>query len=82
VGNVLASVVPTGGTSGPAAGFGGMMQIVEALAQPAGEGVSAAMEAVHTGAPNDSGAPGGPASPGQVPGKPAGSSRSGEIAGA
>ena len=82
VGNVLASVVPTGGTYGPAAGFGAMAQIVEALAQPAGEGVSAAMEAVHTGAPNDSGAPGGPASPGQVPGKPAGSGRSGEIAGA
>src|ERR1700677_3641942 len=82
VGNVLASVVPTGGTSGPAAGFGAMMQIVEALAQPAGEGMSAAMEAAHTGAPDDSGAPGGPASPGQVPGKPAGSGRSGEIAGA
>jgi WXG100 family type VII secretion target len=71
-GNVLASGVPTGGASGPASGIGALMQVAMALVQPAGEGVSAAMGAVQGGAPNGGGAPGDPASRGQVPGVPAG----------
>jgi uncharacterized protein YukE len=73
--NVLASVVPTG-ASGLASGFGDLVPIVEALAQPAeegaGAGVSAAMQAVQTGAPNGSGTPGGPAAPDYAPGDQAG----------
>jgi hypothetical protein len=60
-GNVLASVVPGAGASGSGSGLDALIQTLEQLAQPAGEGVSAAMGAVHSGS-TGSGAPGGPAS--------------------
>jgi WXG100 family type VII secretion target len=61
-GNVLASVVPGAGGSTPGSGISALIQAAEQLAQPAGEGASAAMGAVQSGS-KGSGAPGSPASP-------------------
>jgi uncharacterized protein YukE len=60
-GNILASVTPGAEGSTPGSGISALIQAVEQLAQPAGEGVSAAMGAVQSGKAG-SGTPGGPAS--------------------
>jgi uncharacterized protein YukE len=67
--SVPSSVAPAVGASAPGSGSGGFMQLLEALAQPAGEGVSAAMEAGQSG--SSAGSPANPSSRTPESGTPA-----------
>lgn len=69
-GNVLADAVPEAATSTPGSDLSALIQTLEQLAEPAGEGVSTAMGAIPTGS-KGSGNPSTPAPPGATAGSAA-----------